>query len=172
MLPDSVSAFACVSTVLVPLRVIALASDSPLAAACNVVPFAKVRSPVPSALLEPTASVPALSAVPPAYKLLPESVSVPLPILVTPPARQSVPEGGSAFGGVSTVRVPLRVIALARESPLAAACSVVPLAKVSVPVPSAVLDPTATVPTLIVVPPAYKLPPDSVRVPAPTLLTP
>src|SRR6266436_2855357 len=84
-LPASVSAFACVSTVLVPLSVIALASESPLAAACNVVPFAKVRSPVPSAVLEATASVPALSAVPPEYKLLPDSVTVPVPALVRPP---------------------------------------------------------------------------------------
>src|SRR6266851_1384418 len=79
MLPASVSAFACVSTVPVPLSVIALASESPLAAACRVVPFAKVRSPVPNAVLDPTASVPALTIVPPVYVFAPVSVSVPVP---------------------------------------------------------------------------------------------
>ena len=65
--PDgySPSAFACVSTVLLPLSVIALARESPLAAACSVVPSAKVRVPGPSAVLDPTANVPPLSAVPP-----------------------------------------------------------------------------------------------------------
>ena len=48
-----------------PLRVIPLAIDSPLAAACSVVPFANVSAPVPSPAFDPTASVPALSVVPP-----------------------------------------------------------------------------------------------------------
>ena len=77
---------------------------------------------------------------------------MPLPILVSPPLPEITPERVSALVWVSTVSVPLSVTAFASDSPLAAACSVVPLAKASAPVPSAVLDPTASVPALSAVP--------------------
>jgi hypothetical protein len=62
--PESVKVLPCVSTVSVPLSVIAFASARELAAACNVVPLAKARVPVPSAVFDPAASAPAFSAVP------------------------------------------------------------------------------------------------------------
>jgi hypothetical protein len=61
--------------------------------------------------------------------LLPDSISVPLPISVRAPRPESVPE-----------RL-LSAIALARDSPLTPARSVVPFAKMKAPVPSALLDP-------------------------------
>ena len=48
---------------------------------CKVVPAAIESWPVPSAVLLPTAIVPAVRVVPPAYVLLPDSVRVPAPIL-------------------------------------------------------------------------------------------
>jgi hypothetical protein len=90
-----------------------------------------------------TNSVPALTLVAPEYVFVPVSVSIPAPILVRPPLPDSAPESVSALVCVSTVSVPLNTIALASESPLAAACSVVPLANVSAPVLSAVFEPTA-----------------------------
>lgn len=104
--------------------------------------------------IEPfTISVPELTAVAPEYVLLPDSVSVPPPILVRAPGPESVPERVRAFACVSTVSVPLSSIPSARDSPLAAACSVVPFAKMKAPVPSALLDSTASVAALSAVPP-------------------
>jgi hypothetical protein len=96
------------------------------------VPPAKARPPelLPRLPSLDTASVPALIVVPPRYVLLADSVSVPAPIFVSPPVPEIVPESPSELLCVSTVSVPLSVIALASERPLAAACSVVPLAKV------------------------------------------
>jgi hypothetical protein len=85
--------------------------------------------------------------------LVPDSVSVPLPILVKAPVPPIVPPSVSALAWVSTVLLPLSVMALPSDRPFAAACSVVPLAKVSPPVPRALLLPTANVPADRVVPP-------------------
>ncbi len=65
ILPPSVSALACVSTVRPPSIDTALPSESPLAAACRVVPSAAVRPALPSAVLVLTASVPPARNVPP-----------------------------------------------------------------------------------------------------------
>jgi hypothetical protein len=154
MLPDSVSAFACVSTVLVPLSVIALASESPLAAACSVVPLAKVRSPVPSALLDPAASVPAFMVVPPEYVFVPESVSVPAPIFVSPPVPESVE--------ASVTLLPL-VSKVAPLLPKAAS-----LEEMSVEVPDAHCRP----PPLSVIKPEPKLPAELKLISPPVTLVP
>jgi hypothetical protein len=154
MLPASVSAFACVSTVLVPLSVIALASETPLAAACNVVPFAKVRSPVPSAVLDPIASVPALSAVPPEYKLLPDSVSVPAPILVSPPVPLMVPASVALLPLVSNVPPPLLSATVRLMVKPERNCKAPPPKARPPALPPRLLSAdTASVPVLIVVPP-------------------
>jgi hypothetical protein len=61
----SVRPFDCVSMVALPPREMALPTDRPLAAACKVVPPPRSTVLVPSALLLPIASVPALTVVPP-----------------------------------------------------------------------------------------------------------
>src|SRR5262249_60777168 len=62
------------------------------AAACGGVLCTRGGSPVPTARLDPPARGRALGGLPRQYMLLPESVSVPLPILVSPPVPEIVPE--------------------------------------------------------------------------------
>jgi hypothetical protein len=85
--------------------------------------------------------------------LAPDSFNVPDPTFASPPAPPIEPVRFIAFAWVSIVSVPLSVRVLASVRLLAAARSVVPFANVSEPVPSAVLDPTASVPALSSVPP-------------------
>jgi hypothetical protein len=81
-----------------------------------------------------------------------ERSSVPPPVTVSAPPPEITPTRVTLLPLVSTVLAPFNVMALSSDT-AAAACSVVPLAKVSVPVPRAVLLPTASVPAVRDVPP-------------------
>lgn len=83
---------------------------------------------------------------------VPLFVSVPAPILVMVPAAVFVPDNVVANPLVSIVAAPEVEILLERET-AAADCKVVPAAMLSAPVPRAELLPTASVPSLSVVPP-------------------
>ncbi|KXW56059.1 hypothetical protein FV185_12220 [Ferrovum sp. PN-J185] len=59
--------------------------------------------------------------------------------------------------GALIVAAPVKAIGLLKPIVVAPACNVVPLDKVNVPVPKALLLPTINVPALTVVPPLYWL---------------
>jgi len=78
-----------------PPRLTALVSATAVLAS-RVVPAAAVKAPVPSAVLEPTISVPAFSVVPPEKVLLPLRVRFAVPFLIRLPAPLMTPLRPSA----------------------------------------------------------------------------
>src|SRR5262245_11857197 len=97
---------------------------------------------------DPARRVPALTLVAPAYVLLPERMSAPLPVLPNPPLPPIGPESVIVFAWVSIVLTPLSEIVFAITRLFAAAWNVAASATVSVPVLSALFDPTARTPLL------------------------
>ena len=105
--------------------------------------------------------------------LAPESVSVPAPILVSPPMPESVPPSVELLPLVSKVPPPKLSVTARFEVKPARYCKVPPPSvRVPEPLPRLLSADTASVPPLIVVPPKYVLAPDSVSVPAPILVRP
>ena len=139
--------------------------------ASRVVLAAVFRAPVPSALLLPTSSVPALSVVGPLWVLLPVTVRVEAPFLVIPPTPEITPPRVKAL--LPTVaRLALRMMLLFRVT-LAPVSRLAPPLTFSTPVPSALLLPNTNVPVFRLEGPVKAvLLPFNVRVPLPLLLSP
>ncbi|KXW56060.1 hypothetical protein FV185_12230 [Ferrovum sp. PN-J185] len=97
-----------------PLKTIGLLNAIVLAPACNAVALAKVKVPVPNALLLPTTNVPPLTVVPPLYVLAPLNVNVPVPVTFNEPGLPlefSITEEIDCGPVTLTVKVPSLAIA-------------------------------------------------------------
>ncbi len=109
------------------------------------------NAPVPSADAVPNCSVPDARLVPPVYVFVPLSVSVPAPVLLTPPAPANVPLKVSALPLAPRPNVLVSAKLLVSDS--GAVLSSKPPAAVTVPVPSAPEVSSSTLPAPKVVPP-------------------
>ena len=123
--------------------------------------------------------MPPLIVVPPKYVLAPDSVSVPAPILVSPPMPDIVPENVVLVLSLPVVSVaePSVTLPAPASEPMVwlkpSRSSVAPLATVNaLPAENAFAAPACSVPALTAVAPEYVLSPDSLSVPAPILVSP
>ncbi len=142
-------------------------------------PKTRVPAPAPRLLSADTASVPASIVVPPKYVLAPASVSVPAPILVSPPMPDIVPENVVLVLSlpVFSVAEPSVTLPAPASEPMVwlkpSRSSVAPLATANaLPAENAFAVPACRVPALTAVAPEYVLSPESLSVPAPTLVSP
>ena len=129
----------------------------------------------------PLVSVPALIVVAPVYRLVPDKIKVPTPVLVKPPVPEIMPVKvvllASPTVKLALPKLTLPVVLLA-TSAIEATVSLKP-ARFQI-APSAILTaelsaitlalPLVSVPALIVVTPEYRLVPDKIKVPTPVLV--
>ena len=165
-----------VKAVSASVRMVPLAARTTALARLTVAVFcsappARVTVPLPRALSEAMARVPALMVVPPLKSLVPVSLRVPLPVLIRLPAPETVLERTRVV--LELVRmVPLKARDTALSRIRFEALSRVPPARVKLPLPRAFLSERARVPALMVVDQFAALLPVlwRTRVPAPDLM--
>jgi hypothetical protein len=159
----------------------------------SVVPVAIVNTPVPKPAAFPTLTVPPFTVTPPLNVLAPLNVKTPEPAFVTLKPPPIAPLNVTADVCVNitfdvnipaplrfnvpvptpspSITAPPRLYALPNVRAVAESlANVVPVANAIVPVPSAKLFPTRTVPSFTVSPPENVLAPDKVNTPVPALI--